>query len=258
LSLHGTCQQIGLVVKTKAKHGFRWGSLRFIGMWVLGYIAAWVVWFVLNLASNGLAPFITINVDFGVAMLAIGTAVLQGIVQKWLVRRGLGRDMRGWLWASLTGGVISAAVLIGIQQIGEVFPRYSYAGLYIFFMGWLVPPALVQAWWIRKRVKNAWLWAGAALANALVFATIPQRGLPSLGGLEYLFIAIVALLMVISSGYVMRYLWTQPQSTPAEKSKDEGQADAFAASEQMAFAEDEPETEAQHWAGSLRRDTSVS
>jgi hypothetical protein len=236
-------------MKTKAKHGFRWGSLRFIGVWVLGYIAAWVASLATGMAIANTVTIANIGINIFFTMLAIGPTMLQGIVQKWVVQRGLGRSMTGWLRASLIGGVLSAALINSIQLLSERYPSVLNGsnGMYIFLAVWLVPPALVQAWWLRKHVKSAWLWAGAAIANTLLFALPFQWRLPSFGGVEYLFIAIIALMMGIVSGGIMRALWSDPQTTTAEKSKHETQADDLAAAERLALTDAEDDDEAAGW-----------
>jgi hypothetical protein len=247
---------MGLKMKTKAKHGFRWGSLRFIGIWVLGYVAAWVTSLAIGMGIASIVTVQSIGVNVFFAMLAIGPTVLQGMVQKWVVRRGLGRDMRGWLRASLIGGVISAVVINAIQVMAERTPNILSGdiGMYVFLTVWLVPAALVQAWWLRKRVQSAWLWAGVGIANALLFTMPMQWNLPSFGGVEYLFMALIALMMGIVSGGIMRYLWTQPQADAAEKAKHEAQADDLAASERLAL-HDAEEDENTVWQYAAARKT---
>jgi hypothetical protein len=244
-------------MKTKAKHGFRWGSLRFIGVWVLGYIVSWMASLAVGITLLRAIDF-EINAHVFLTLVALGPTLLQAIVQKWVTQRGLRVNMRGWLRASLVGGIASGILINALQLMW----RYPYSGenrTLLFLLAWLVPPALAQAWWLRKRVQSAWLWAGAALANAFLF-TVPiyQWQLPFFGGQEYVVTALIALMMGIVSGGVMRYLWTQPQAAPAEKSKHAGETQASSAPERLALTEDEPTTEAQHWAGSLRRDTSAS
>jgi hypothetical protein len=247
-------------MKTKAKHGFRWGSLRFIGVWNLGYIAAWVASLAAGIAIVRGSVFEDINIHVFLTLVALGPILLQAIVQKWVTQRGLGINMRAWLWASLIGGGISAAIINALYLLTVQNP-YIFSGntgVYIFLALWLVPPALVQAWWLRKRVKSAWLWAGAAAANALLFTVPPQWELPFFEGMEYVFMALIALMMGVVSGGVMRFLWTQPQADATEKAKHAAQA--FSAPERLALADksDEAAAEARQWAAPLRRDTSAS
>jgi hypothetical protein len=79
-----------------------------------------------------------------------------------------------------------------------------------------VPVAEVQWFWLRSRVKHAWLWVMAALAGATLF-TLPimpplyQTLVHLMPGmmdiLPFVIIALSALFYSGTTGFIMRYLW---------------------------------------------------
>jgi hypothetical protein len=250
-------------MKTKSKLGFRWGSLRFMGVWTTGYIVAWMASLTLGLMflSTTRTNVLPIMPYIFLAGMALGPALLQAAIQKWMVEEGLKRSMNGWLRVSLIGGIVSALALSALYT--PSFPQlvsnmFDYVSPQVFLLAWLVPPTLAQAWWLRKRVHNAWLWGAIGLVNALMFLMPTGWRLPAFTGRDFTFIIVIGLLYGIITSTIMRHLWTnQKETANAEMLNTD---DLLDAQERLALneAEEEADLRAQRWVSVLRRDISAS
>jgi hypothetical protein len=193
-------------------------TLPFLLLWLLGHGGAWAfaIWLYSGLASLPVIPgslFETLYISFVPGSL---TALIQIL----LVERGLRKSMRGWIPVSLAGLLASAFAYNAYisQTLG------SEQNVQVILLSLLLPVALVQAFWLHRRVKNAWLWAIAAMVSAVVF--VMPLGLITTNGIFQLFvIGLAGVLQGIITGSTMRHLWTMEREKAKHEAVQSGQTD---------------------------------
>jgi hypothetical protein len=134
------------------------------------------------------------------ASIAIIT-IIPALIQVLLAERLLKRRMRGWLWYTLIGMLLT-------------FIPFSFdsSSAFIGLMKMVLPVALLQTAWLWRRFQGAWLWPLATLVAGALFILsmrIDNSSLP--------IIVLPGLMYGLVQGAIMRYLWLQPKET--EKAK---------------------------------------
>ncbi len=202
-------------------------NVPFLIVWAMGYAFTWIsAWFG-GMALSQLLIQQNIMVDspfFWLVLAAGGVGLFLSTIQIVLVERGLKQRMRGWLPTSMAGWGLSALllnILITMPSFGSSLGGLSPTqSLTVFFASFLLPPAITQFFWLRRRVKSAWLWVIAAVVSAALFV-LPFAWTSNFTNDQFLLPIMVmgaaGLLHALVSGSIMRHLWTQP----LEKDKHE-------------------------------------
>jgi hypothetical protein len=183
---------------------------RFVGIWTLAQIAAWVmaVGGGLLLEMTPLAPVIRGSM----LVLALLTGAIPAFFLGWMQQRAvetiLQRDMRGWIGVSVLGGLASGLMMYLFINAPTINPMLSFIPL-------LLPLAVIQWSWLSRRVKSAWVWLGTAMVQVLLF-TLPAQMHFLVPGLGNVFALVALVLYPILTGAAMYHLWTQDDDGEAE------------------------------------------
>lgn len=113
---------------------------------------------------TGLYNFLTAPFEHNEYLIFIVGGILPGITLSiptyWLIKRFRGISIRWWRPASFVAWLIGAFWFLYLYSIS--FPLMQT----IF---WFIPVYLVQAWLLRKYVKQSWLWILAGMTSAILF-----------------------------------------------------------------------------------------
>jgi hypothetical protein len=137
--------------------------------------------------------------------------ILPSLGQIILVERLLKRSMRGWMLYTLPGALLTLILVPAALTLPNPEGRLD---LYILLsvLAYIVPTPVLQAFWLRSRVKRAWLWPLASFLTALAFSAFPSNGTNSLG-----LWLILTLIYGLIQGTVMHTLWTHAKETEKVK-----------------------------------------
>lgn len=132
----------------------------FLTKWSAAHaLVGFIIWYGWYQLSPGLVW--SWNLQFGVAaLMGLLFAGLQFIV---LPKRWLESPMK-WLIGSGIGWLIGSFLFTNMVYENGIYNLYLAMSLYV------LPAALIQAWFLNFRFKKAWLWIGAVMAGALVDA----------------------------------------------------------------------------------------
>lgn len=199
-------------------------STAFMGLWIGGHVGAWVLAVLVNRILTMFGIYIQSDFLLGLLM-ALGTGIPTAIVQVLLVERGLRRSMRGWLPISSFGWTLSGIAFyltwLNIPLAQDLFNLTNGELLQrLLFLPFFLPVAIVQYAWLRRKVKQAWLWLVAAASGALLFGlpnswALVTNSYDTLVMLSLLATAIAALLYSGVTGAIMLHLQTQPSAESA-------------------------------------------
>lgn len=179
--------------------------LIFLLLWTLINGSGWVLMTLLS--YRGLAASMPVNV----LMLTLIPGVVAAAGQTQLMKYGLDKNhVRGWFPVSLAGSLASAAAVYALAMNG------GYHISFQLLLALTVPAALVQALWLQRRVKQAWLWVVAGAISGMLFI-LPLIHPPQSPRESLMALSVGAGLQGIVTGLAMRYLWTQ--EITAEKKK---------------------------------------
>lgn len=209
--------------KEKAKRGTHWTrqALPFVIVYALSMVGAGLL---ARLLPNSL-----FNYDFEIraAVVAVTSVILIGAVQVLWVERWLKKPMRGWMLYTAVGAFLM--ILLGqlVNNIPDSFiiavdlswPMYQFLGS----LALNAPVALMQALWLRRRVKRAWLWPLLTIPLLMAFSAVPYDE-------NRLFFKSATLLSVgAMQALLMLYFW-RPENTLAKAKRaaqdDDDETDA--------------------------------
>lgn len=195
-----------MMPKTKLKPDQppRLGFLPFVILWALTYAGGWFAALgllsILDRLTSSELPHNTIAIT--------GVLMLPALLQVPLVERGLNRTMRGWLWATAAGMLITQVTFVnGSPSDGRFF---------LTLLSLLLPVALIQTLWLwRQRVRSAWLWPLASVAATVMFTQIMTHANNS-SSYQMILLGAAALYGLVQ-GAIFHHLRQQPSSD--EKAK---------------------------------------
>lgn len=210
-------------------------SMRFMLLWILGSVAALyttiVTSLIIGFGSTLIATFIWTTgrrepgaiemlifsvIVYSLIGLAAGSII--GSIQKGLLRQKSGDSWRGWIIASVIGGVLAMNVtgfLIG-RQIGALISTLTLPPkevlLLIALQLLIIPPAclsLCQSAVLSQYVRGAWVWV---LANVVAGVVLFSLAATAIGGGVLSALTIVGLVLLLSAapgivtGFAMLWL----------------------------------------------------
>lgn len=179
--------------------------IKFLAGWIAGHIVGW-------LAALALYEMFEDLFRYGELANALLISIIPGmiiaVVQMLVVKRGLKRSMRGWLPISFVGWLASALIYLTYTQ--NNFGGDILSQLLLLFL----PAGIMQWFWLRQRVKAAWLWIIAAVVSAMVFIVpFGAVGYSYDGWWQYIIFALSGILQGSVTGLMMYTLQNQPQKT---------------------------------------------
>jgi hypothetical protein len=188
-------------------------------LWISRILPFVLVWSI-SLAAIGfmaraftslvLAPLLPTDQTLLISRL-LGT-ILPALVQVQLVERLLKRSMRSWMPYTLPGVVLTLILMSTVQLLLPAPQSRFDLTILLSVFAFIVPIPLIQALWLQKRVRRAWLWPTAAVFAALAFAAFPSDGSNS-----HVLWLILTLIYGLMQGTVMHTLWANP--IESEKAK---------------------------------------
>jgi hypothetical protein len=207
--------------KSKTKPDSLWSarSLLFIVLWASSYRVTESGGILLSEMLASILP----RPRAGIIALCLAVLFLH-MVHMLLVEKILRRSMRGWIAYSLVGSLITfftynATIYLARGSLpslyGDIPPNLF--NWFVFYVALVLPLPLMQAVWLWRRVRAAWLWPLLSVVVAFVFAFVIPIG--RIDGIPIM----TALLL---QGITMRYLWTQTRYT--EKAKVDFDVDSQA------------------------------
>jgi glycopeptide antibiotics resistance protein len=160
-------------------------NVLFVLLWALSYGLAWFLIHAALILLEDYAPNATRELG-DMVLYSIYTVLftvaggVAGYMQQRLMNRQSGKRFRHW-W--LMTGVASGLaflflIFIGLRDVLNLAPlldglydRLPHTGQMVFvFAYFFMPFASLQAFFLRKYVRHAWLWIGVALVGTLVFS----------------------------------------------------------------------------------------
>jgi hypothetical protein len=159
------------MVENKKKFASRMGAIRFATLWTLAYALGWGSLIVSGIvASNLFLDFLQTIPLWGI--FAIGGFVpglISSVGQQGLIKRKFNISIpRWWLWSTLawTG---AGALMRLIEYTPIVNINNEQVAITLAFSLFFIPPAIVQAWMLRKHIARAWMLPLAALVSSSTF-----------------------------------------------------------------------------------------
>jgi hypothetical protein len=216
--------------KTKSKRGVFWKDqmLPFVIVWTM---SIGIIGIVSRLWQSIPLPFLYNEPEARVTLSLLTSVIGTGLAQVFLVERLLKKSMRGWMLYTLPSILVTLTVnrfldtaLWRIEINAYLYPYIGFWGyLLLSTLGLNAPTSLLQALWLRKRVKHAWLWPLLTIPLLLAFTAIPY------GESNYQLLKLITLLSVgvIQAG-LMHYLWSHPRDTEKAKVDAAAHHDAHA------------------------------
>jgi len=214
----------------------RLGTIPFAALWSGAYALGWALPLGLVVGLSFLIPnFINL---FPVIALTVGFVAIPGVIisiaQHVLIRMRTGQEVRNWWWGSSIGWLIGG-LLFHLLTITPMFQFFSFLGSEILaqaipFGLIFLPPVLLQAVLLRKRVRKVWLWPLASLVSGALFILPPMTIAGSGGVLSMLTIfGLAGLLQGWVMGLTLLWLFGMSQSDPNEQSMAQGAQDRMSA-----------------------------
>jgi hypothetical protein len=224
----------------KAKN--RAGVMQFLAIWIAGHIGGWLLAIMIYEAFENFFQF---GGMANALLVAVVPGMIIALVEMLIVERGLKKSMRGWLPVSLFGWLASFFSYLMFSQMS-----YAVGSPIIQIVILFLPAAIAQFLWLSRRVKNAWLWVGAAIVSALVFVLPLNVGNEYEYGnqeiMQFVFLALSAILQGAVTGLTMYTLQQQRKDNP-QKAKlaavDDISAEAAARLQAENAMDDETEWE---------------
>ncbi|MEM9953881.1 MAG: hypothetical protein AAF846_19885 [Chloroflexota bacterium] len=135
--------------------------LLFMTLWILGHGLAWLPFFMVS-NSGGAGDELGLVVWVGGFIGGITS-----LTQYALIRWYFGRNLKWWLPLSLVAW-IGAAIFPFVYLVDEL--PFNQIGLTLQMLSLATPAAIVQAFLLRKHVRQAWLWVLATITGLIVFS----------------------------------------------------------------------------------------
>lgn len=201
--------------KSKAKRDTFWQSqmLPFVIVWT---IVVGIIGVLSRFWQSAPLPFLYNEPQLRVALTLITNTIGTGLAQVFLVERLLKKSMRGWMLYTTASLLITLLIDTPVRTFFFLLFQFWNVGYeFSWLLGTLAisaPTSLLQALWLHKRVKHAWLWP---------LMTIPLLGAFTMiryGDGDYQLLKLITLLSigVIQAG-LMHYFWQHPKDNEKVK-----------------------------------------
>jgi len=160
------------MIERKQHANSKIGTIRFAALWTLVYGLGWGTLIIGGIIASNTIPDIfnmfPLWVFFGLFGLVPG--FISSVGQQWLIKRKMNiRIPFWWLWSTIMW-TISGALLRFLEYWPREWTIYDERlALTLVFSALFVPPALVQAWLLRKHIRRAWMWPIAAIVSSSTF-----------------------------------------------------------------------------------------
>lgn len=208
-----------ILKKKKHPNQLRISPTRFLVMWVGGHILGWltlapVLWIVqlLNWQWLNSFPDVVYGIGFGL-IIGFGSTLAQMMT----IRQAKGYWVKGWGIASFPAWGVGG-FLFWLSAMASSFPDNMILGNMMVLGGLLLPAATVQAWLLRRYVKQSWMWLVSFVAAVAVFAML-------ISTFSGLFIAAIAFSgYALVTGLVMLFLFLN-NSKPNPQQQTAAQVD---------------------------------
>jgi hypothetical protein len=216
------------MIKTKRDPNKPSGRIRFIIFWTLGMllaqmIAGLMIIGLLSLFDNGSPVSASLA---GVLSSLILT--IRAFIEVQVVERLLKRSMRGWTLYTITGFVTTVVLCFILltpfqgDRLWDIFQRTLRSDVRLVVNSLVVaflpelPTLAFQTVWLRRHVKQPWLWLIVGVALMLMLAGLLLAADSLLRSDQNAFSNIQSLLILLTwivSGLAMYHMMTQPKET---------------------------------------------
>jgi hypothetical protein len=160
------------MIEKKKKFGSRMGAIPFTLWWTLAYALGWGTLITGGIIASNLFwqifEWFPLWVYFG--LLGLVPGFISSIGQQFLIKRKFDVSIpRWWLWSTLVW-TIAGTVL----RLMEYWPSQwaidnEQIAASLILSALFVPPAIVQAWLLRKHISRSWMWPVAAVVSSTTF-----------------------------------------------------------------------------------------
>jgi hypothetical protein len=244
-----------VMVKIKRDPNKPSGRIRFVAMWTLGMLLAQVISSLLVAVLTRAVSLFDVTSLF---ILASGLVLpIRAFIQMQIVERLLKRSMRGWTLYTITGFVTTLVVYFMLRVIPPLEESFwnSFQGngrIYgLLLQSTLLsglPTLAFQTFWLRRHVKQAWLWmlvgvslmmVSAGQQLAIVTLRVDSQSISNVTQI------LLTLIYWIVPGLAMYHMMTHPRE--AEKAKTEAAEDDMISQERLQRLQEAGET-ADSWA----------
>lgn len=155
------------MIQKKKKFGSGMGTIRFAILWTLAYALGWG-----TLITGGIVTDVFEWIPLW-GLFALGGLVpgfISSVVQQGLIKRKFNISIpRWWLWSTIAWTITAATFRLLEYWPTEWIINDERFALSIIFSALFIPPALVQAWMLRKHIARAWMWPLAAIVSSSTF-----------------------------------------------------------------------------------------
>lgn len=130
----------------------------FVGLWAVIHAITWGM-------MIGLFEWLDFPYRYDEIVIFVLGGIMPGITLTiptyWLIQKFKGIQIRWWRPASFVAWLVGAFLLV--SRLDGIDSPLVLATL------WFTPAFLVQAWLLRKHVKQSWLWVLAGLTGTILF-----------------------------------------------------------------------------------------
>jgi magnesium-transporting ATPase (P-type) len=201
--------------------------ISFLFLWIVSSVGIglatnsflnWLIYFIPQTFGVSISELTSPAWRLGLVFTLVHSLILSS-VQAVLLGRGFGRRVKGWVWASLVGGVLSSLPLILISQL-------NLQGIYennvnLFYVLATLLYTLPQVWVLRRYVQKAWLLPLIAIPTNLLAITLTMYGFTNRLNLEPIASLITATVMALLMLWFFRDTPIQEKAKLAEAESHE-------------------------------------
>jgi hypothetical protein len=172
---------------------------------------SWLLYFIPQTFGISITELTNPSWRLNLVLNLIYTLILSPI-QVLLLRRGFGIWLKGWVWASFLGSVLSSLPAF-IVPLFNIQVDFQNSGFLFFQTLSILLFVLPQAWILRRYVQNAWLYALIAVPANLFANYLNLYGFTNRMNLEPIATVFVASVMALL------WLWLFREIPSHEKAK---------------------------------------
>lgn len=139
-------------------------TMRTLPFWIFWIGWSAITWGIVGIVSS-LDAFNDLTLMLQVLIVFSLGGILLSRVQAFLLQRWLGTSLKRWVPVTNLSWIIGSTVIYGLlhYQVG------SDQAAQLVFGAIFAVPAITQAWMLRKRLVQTWLWALAGAVSGIVF-----------------------------------------------------------------------------------------
>jgi hypothetical protein len=217
--------------------------ISFLFLWIVSSVGIglatnsflnWLIYFIPQTFGVSIAELTSPAWRLTLVFTLVHSLILSS-VQAVLLSRGFGRRVKGWVWASLLGSVLSSLPMILMYQ-------FNLQGIYennnnVFYVLATLLYTLPQVWVLRNYVQKAWLYPLIAVPTNFLTMNLMLYGFANRLNLEPIASVITASVMALLMLWFFRDTPSQEKAKVAEAESHERLEDGLESEDRLADSE---------------------